>query len=75
VLKLKYIYFVNIDVAMNGIQLHHILYFFIDEFIIYMIIQYKKSLNVLFCFKLENRSDFKINNLTYLLQSYIKSRL
>ena len=40
---------------MNGIQLHHIRYFFIDEFIIYMIIQYKNSLNVLFCFKLENR--------------------
>ena len=40
---------------MNGIQLHHILYFFIDEFIIYMIIQYKNSLDELFCFKLENR--------------------
>ena len=47
-------------------KLHHIydanLSFFMDEFIIYVIIQNTKSVSVFFCFNYENMYDFTIHD-------------
>ena len=53
--KLKYICFVSIDLAMYNMQITSYnanLSFFMDEFIIYVIIQHTKSLSMCFLLKI-----------------------